>query len=74
MADEFILADGDDWQGLYFNGVLVTEGHEVTKKELVEALDYRLSDNFSYDEKEVDSAWLANEGSLPRHIDNVRWL
>ena len=73
MADSIILADGDDWEGLYFNGVLITEGHRVTIKDVVMVIQNVESANFSYEEKEADSKWLADEGSFPMSIEDVRW-
>jgi len=66
---EFIFATNyDDWEGLYFNGKLIKEGHHIDWREILKAggLDLTV--------KEVDQEWLANgPGCLPKNIEDVKW-
>lgn len=70
---ELVIVNGDDWEGLYINGVLVTEGHSISNRELAEAIIERLPRlNISYECKEADIDWLHDRGSLPEKLEKVK--
>lgn len=41
---KFVIVNADDWQGLYKDGELVTEGHSVELHELASAADIELEE------------------------------
>lgn len=58
--------DGDDWEGVYINGKLVTEGHHVRIDELLQLLGIDGGQIYA------DDAWLAEQGSLPENLEDVK--
>lgn len=64
--EKITLVQGDDWQGLYADGSLLDEGHEITIKQLCDAMGI---------ECEVvtpDQEWLEDRGSLPDDLSEVK--
>lgn len=63
-----VASNYEDWMGLYINGELVVEGHEVTIKDLCYALGH------DYESIEFDSKWLQNEMGLglPKELTEVK--
>lgn len=68
---EVILARGDDWSGMYIDGVLVYEDHRLYPDSVVKALVEFTVDSFR--QGDVDLEWLDEQGSLPVDIDEVKW-
>ena len=65
MAEIYVtLAKGDDWQGLYVDGMLAAEDHNVSASEALKVVSV-YSCKFSFKEVIVDYDWLANQGSMP---------
>lgn len=64
-------AVGDDWEGLYVDGVLQLEGHSLRIEEVANLLISRTFTKFV--QRSVDLGWLETEGSLPADMDNVEW-
>ena len=70
-----VIAQGDDWEGLYIDGALVDEGHSLGVRN---TLRFLLSAEPSISDadlsvREVDLDWIADRGSLPTYIDEVKW-
>jgi hypothetical protein len=63
---QIVLVDGDGWEGLYINGRLVTQGHHVTKQDLLEHLG--IDSDFRF----ADTEWLADRGHLPDRLRDVK--
>lgn len=66
-----IVSNGDDWEGLYLDGVLFCEGHDVTLRDLARALD--LENEKIY----VSTEWLGGKASnLPEKLSKVpkKWI
>lgn len=61
-----LVTNHDDWEGLYVNGKLVTQGHEVTRREMMHLL------NLDYQELEVDAEFLAEELELPDNLKDCK--
>lgn len=38
MSNRYTLAKGEDWEGLYIDGVLLTEGHRLSLRDAFAAL------------------------------------
>ena len=63
-----ILVDGDDWIGLYVDGVLTDEGHDVTIQELC----WRVKDEpFTISYETCDPDWICEVGNFPHKIEDV---
>ena len=69
-----VIAKADDWEGVYIKGKLYTEGHEITKNDLIESLEKSgsLKKN-SLSEFYVNDKWIKNIGRLPKNINEVEW-
>ena len=60
------FVDGDDWEGVYIDGKLVAEGHHVRIDELLQLL------GINGEQIYADDAWLADRGSLPQNLSEVK--
>jgi hypothetical protein len=69
---EIVLVDTGDWQGIYVDGELYTEGAQVRVNAVVTELGHRRSE-MSVRELYADEAWWENEahGTLPENLDDV---
>ena len=64
--EKITLVRGQDWEGLYADGTLLDEGHEITVKQLCDAMGI---------ECEVvtpNQEWLEDLGSLPDDLFEVK--
>lgn len=62
---------GDDWEGVYIDGELETEGHSLETPETVRlAIRRNVSEVMV---KECDISWLHDEGNLPNDIADVKY-
>ena len=67
----FVIAQADDWVGIYVDEVLIEEGHSVPLfAALKTALDTEVE---SVEEKWVNQQWIELNGSLPRDMSDVVW-
>ena len=62
---------GDDWCGIYVDGLLVAEGHSLSTMEVVGICMLHRIDNAT--SSPVDIEWLHDRGDLPRQIEDVKW-
>jgi len=61
-----IVSNGDDWEGLYLDGVLFAQGHEIHVHHLAEALDLEI------ETVKVSPYWLGEViTSLPEKLDKI---
>lgn len=61
-----IVTNGDDWEGLYLDGVLFVQDHNITIDSLIEAL------GLEKETVEVSSRWLGDEVvSLPEKLNKI---
>lgn len=69
---EIVLVDTGDWQGIYVDGELYTEGEQVRLNAVVIELGHRRSE-MNVREVEADEDWWENEahGTLPEDFDDV---
>lgn len=64
-----VIARGDDWNGIYVNGMLVKEGHSFKYVEVA-----KLAMNCTtVEERFVDLGWLSDNGNFPSNIEEVEW-
>lgn len=63
----------DDWDGVYANGKLIIEGHEVRFTDLVEWIQEQGAvEIVDYDCHAADEEWLFARGRLPEDLMRVR--
>jgi hypothetical protein len=68
------LLETDDWQGLYIDGKLITEGHKVGEGDPLYLL--KTAEMYGFTHKDVTWAWLTEEdddmvyenGCMPQDI------
>jgi hypothetical protein len=63
---QIAFVDGDDWEGLYLNGKLVKEGHNIRTDDLLCYL------GFDAEYLYADDEWLAEQGRLPENLEDVK--
>ena len=66
-----IIADADDWCGLYVDGKLVMEDHDITASDVCPLIVGHTLE--AYIHKEVDFDWLSDIGNFPETIEEVKW-
>lgn len=61
-----IVSNGDDWEGLYLDGVLFDQDHSITAKNLARALGLKINKVY------VSHEWLGDKVShLPEKLSGV---
>lgn len=67
----YCVGEKGDWEGLYINGVLKTEGHRLALSIILGLLVGRILT--SYNEYVIDQEWLEGEagGSLPTKFSAI---
>ena len=66
----------DDWAGLYINGILKAEGHEITFENGFNIVCKEISDKaigsyIKFDSIHVDYDWMEKQGSLPNKFEDI---
>lgn len=74
---ELAIVDGDEWKGLYINGKLYVDGHNIRPEYIINAINDNIdqlhednskiifkSHNCNYD-------WLEEAGDFPEKLENV---
>jgi hypothetical protein len=56
----------DDWEGLYVDGFLAAEDHNLSMEQVLSAL------GLEYLVIEADVEWMEEEGTLPDRVEEVR--
>lgn len=64
MRNKLILVKGEKWMGLYLNGKLLNEYHEISEKEI-------LKHGKTYDVVHAHREWLNDRGYFPENYHNV---
>lgn len=67
MNKKYTLVRGDYWEGLYIDGKLVTEGHEISLAEFAQLL------GLDFERKCANLNWLETRGSLPDSLKKVKF-
>jgi hypothetical protein len=60
------IVTGDDWQGIYVDGILRDESRGLRPIDVLDAL------GIGYQEVDADLDWLADEGGLPKQLADVK--
>lgn len=66
---EIVLVDGDDWKGIYIDGVVKHQGHSIPTHVWGELLE---TGPYTFREVQADVDWLSSLGWLPEHLSDVR--
>ncbi|RWH49571.1 MAG: hypothetical protein E5V72_02010 [Mesorhizobium sp.] len=69
---KIVYARGDDWEGLYIDGELETQGHSISLSELLDIIKEKGVIETA-ETRMVDLNWLGDHGTLPNNIEEVRW-
>ena len=69
LQHKFVIVSSSsgDWEGLYKDGVLVTEGHSISNRDIFANL------GVSVQEKEAAEGWLEERGNLPKNLSDVEF-
>ena len=65
---KLILMRGDDWEGIYYEGKLLYQGHSINWYDVLKKLGY--ATKLKYIESEED--WKELGWSLPENIEDVQ--
>ncbi len=57
---------GDDWVGLYIDGKLAYDNHQINAEDLLDVL------KIDYESFSCDLEWLEERGCLPDDLDEVK--
>lgn len=67
----FVSGEEGDWSGMYLNGVLVKEGHKITKYDVVDALKHYNGDlGDGYGDYTINQDYLKDNG-LPLYFKDI---
>lgn len=64
-ANEIVIVNHDDWQGIYVDGKLLMQDHRLRLSDVLTALGIKLNERW------VDGEWLETEGLLPEDLNEV---
>lgn len=63
---------GDDWNALYVDGKLFSDGHDILISTVIEAISQKLPlYNIKYKQVECDLNWLESVGCYPEKLEDV---
>lgn len=66
MEKELVFVSNDnDWCGVYIDGKLVDQGHEVNWREVLGYLSFKIED------MTADGEWMDSVGCLPDKLEDV---
>lgn len=68
MSNLFVHVTSDDWEGLYQNGLLQMEGHQLPPMHVTAILKDGYDEYRYY---EIIGTWLQEEGNLPQTLDEL---
>lgn len=60
-----IVSMNDDWEGLYVDGLLVTQGHRVSIHEILEVFGLTVT------QEEAEAGWSEDRADLPEELEEV---
>lgn len=67
----FVVGEEGDWEGMYLEGVLIVEGHIISKYDALDALkEYKGDLDGSYGEYTINQEHLEENG-LPKHFKDI---
>ena len=66
-----VFATGDDWDGVYVEGLLVEQGHSISVKRALEI--GATHGGLDVIQRDVNTAWLEHFSELPVAVRDVVW-
>lgn len=66
-----VLVNGDEWEGLYLDGVLQWQNHSVNHHHVAQAINASPTPVTEMVHVEVDVEWMLDEGYLPRMLEDI---
>jgi len=66
---KLIIMRGDDWEGVYYNGKLLYQGHSIRWDEVLKKLGYNITSNYIEDDDWENLNW-----SLSENIEDVEMI
>jgi len=66
---KLIIMRGDDWEGVYYNGKLLYQGHSIRWDEVLKKLGYNITSNYIEDDD-----WESLDWSLSENIEDVEMI
>jgi hypothetical protein len=69
ITNDVVFVNGDDWYGIYVNGCLESEGHNIDGDDMGDFLEEHQP--FKYSSKWCKQEWLDTLGSFPSNIEEV---
>jgi len=54
---KLIIMRGDDWEGVYYNGKLLYQGHSIRWDEVLKKLGYNITSNYIEDDDWENLNW-----------------
>lgn len=72
-AHEYVLISTDDWAGVYYNGVLATEGHRIPVSDFADLIIENGGNITRFVSLECDYDWLSDLGNLPSTLKAVKF-
>lgn len=66
-----VLVCSDDWEGLFFDGVLATEGHHISLGTVFEKLIKNGNKVDSFTVRYCSVEWIEEEGNFPPNLSDV---
>jgi hypothetical protein len=72
MGSRLILLSADDWEGLFIDGELIDEGHEIRRTELVKAMKTYSTFDVKFEYFSIEGQeWLEERGSFPMNFCDI---
>lgn len=71
---ELVIVIGDDWQGLYKNGVLFNEDHRISITAVLDALGGKEHSRSYIYLNDAQKDLLNDLGGLPEELDELVWV
>lgn len=66
-----LVTNYDDWEGIYFDGVLMLEDHRLHPFDILELIVQSQSLVEEVVRKGVDEDWMYEYGRLPKNLNDV---
>lgn len=62
-----LVTNHDDWEGIYLDGRILDQGHQIDWETVLSSL------GFTLETQDADYDWLADEGCLPEKLEDCKF-
>lgn len=66
-----LVTNNDDWEGIYFDGVLMLEDHQLRPYDILYLVQQSQAVVEDVVKLGVDDEWLYERGRLPKNLEDV---